>query len=48
MFIILYMFLKRVGEIFTNSSLFAAWGGGIVPEEQEAKLLSILYSIGQE
>lgn len=35
MFIILYMFLQRVGEIFTNSSLFAAWGGGIVPEEQE-------------
>ena len=29
MFIILYMFLQRVGEIFTNSSLFAAWGGGI-------------------
>ena len=31
------MFLQRVGEIFTNSSLFAAWDGGIVPEEQEKR-----------
>ena len=31
------MFSQRVGEIFTNSSLFAAWGGGIVPEEQEKR-----------
>ena len=37
MFFILYMFLQRVGEMFRNSSLFAAWGGGIMPEEQEKR-----------